>query len=245
MKKIGGFFDILVESFKKKWWMYLIFFVAFFFVARTWLILSPLWKSIPFLSALLISFLFLMMTKMRSLSILYCKLSMGLFIIVSFASLAFTLLTSSPARESDAFSVIYLIGLNLQFSIFILLIKDLILMRAINLITNKRWNQMIFFVALLFLYVSWFFGMIYSNPNMDGIRSSVGEQFNRVNGIESWYFSITTLTTLGTGEFYPVGNCRIVASIEVITGFFLFSVMAGLVAGAAYDAIRRRRLPKT
>jgi len=245
MSKINGFFDAFGESFKRRWWAYIIFFVVFIFVTRNWLTLAPMWKSIPFLMTFLISFLFLMMTKMRSWSIIYCKVSMTLFIIASIIALAYTALTSSPARESDAFNIVSFIALNLQLSIFLVLTKDIILMRAINFIVNEKWYQMIFFVVLLLVYVSWFFAMIYSNPNLDGIRSSVGANFNRITGMESWYYSVTTLTTLGYGDFYPVGNCRFVASIEMVTGFILMSVMAGLVAGAAYDAIRRRRLPES
>jgi len=245
VKATDEFSRALKKSLLKKWWIYIIFFVMFIFVTRNWLTLTPLWKSIPFLSTLLISFLFLMMTKMRSWSIIYCDISMALFIIASIIALAYTSLTSSPARESDAFNIVSFIALNLQFSIFIVLAKDIILARSIDFVVNEKWYQLIFFVALLFVYVSWFFAMIYSNPNMDGIRSTVGENFNKVRGTESWYFSITTLATLGTGEFIPVGNCRPVAEVEVITGFILLSVMVGLVAGAAYDAIKRRRLPES
>jgi len=45
----------------------------------------------------------------------------------------------------------------------------------------------------------------------------------------SFYFSITTWTTLGYGDFAPVENLRIVASFEALMGYFYMAILVGLL----------------
>lgn len=184
MKILEDYSKAFGESIHRRWWVYVIFFIAFFIVARTWLVQSPPWKSVIFLLTLVVTFFFLMSTKSRSLAVRYCRISMILFMISFFISFSAFLATSGPARETDAFNLSSLVGLNLQLSVFIMILKDIIIARAINLITHKRWVQIAASIIVLFIYVSWF-ATIYSSPNMDGIESSIGENFDRVNGMES------------------------------------------------------------
>ena len=43
----------------------------------------------------------------------------------------------------------------------------------------------------------------------------------------SVYFSIVTFTTLGYGDAQPIGNSRIISSIEALLGFVMYSSLVG------------------
>lgn len=50
------------------------------------------------------------------------------------------------------------------------------------------------------------------------------------NFIDSFYFSIVTFTTLGYGDFHPVGFARFVAGIEALVGASLIALFTVIVA---------------
>ena len=50
------------------------------------------------------------------------------------------------------------------------------------------------------------------------------------------YFSVSTLTTLGYGDFFPTPEARMVAAIEAFTGY----VLLGLVVGTAFTHLSHR-----
>ncbi len=53
---------------------------------------------------------------------------------------------------------------------------------------------------------------------------------------DSLYYSVATFTTLGYGDFYPVGVGRAIAGLEALTGY----VVLGLLASTAASAISPR-----
>jgi len=58
----------------------------------------------------------------------------------------------------------------------------------------------------------------------------------------SLYFSIVTEATLGYGDYRPVGYCRAVAVLQVLTGYALFGLMIAKLTssfGAKYRRIQR------
>lgn len=62
---------------------------------------------------------------------------------------------------------------------------------------------------------------------MDGTQSGapVSHSF-----ADSLYYSIVTFTTLGYGDFYPVGAGRALAAMEAVTGYIILGVLASTAA---------------
>ena len=59
-----------------------------------------------------------------------------------------------------------------------------------------------------------------------GIRrlKEIDEDDNRVSFLDAFYFSMVTFTTLGYGDWYPVGRYRIVVIIEGLIGWLLLAL---------------------
>lgn len=63
---------------------------------------------------------------------------------------------------------------------------------------------------------------------------SIGGQFSG-SGLDFFYFSITSYTTLGVGDLFPHGMLRLLAGIEALTGF----VLIGWSASFTYLAMEK------
>jgi ion channel len=50
------------------------------------------------------------------------------------------------------------------------------------------------------------------------------------------YFSVSTLTTVGDGDFFPMPQTRLVAAIEALTGY----VLLGLAVATAFTPLSHR-----
>jgi len=61
-----------------------------------------------------------------------------------------------------------------------------------------------------------------------------------IDFFDALYFSITTWTTIGYGDFSPIPSCRLVTSIEAILGYYamaMFIVLAGMYIKDAQDTV--------
>jgi inward rectifier potassium channel len=90
------------------------------------------------------------------------------------------------------------------------------------------------FIAVIFIF------FISINIIFTGIYFFIGAvQFDGVSGGSNWkifrelfYFSTQTITTVGYGHVYPVGDAaNIVAGIEALTGFLSLAIATGLIYG--------------
>lgn len=61
---------------------------------------------------------------------------------------------------------------------------------------------------------------------ISAISMDLGEFKQTTNVLDIFYFSLTTITTLGLGSIEPTGHLRMVAGIESATGFLLISCSA-------------------
>ena len=108
---------------------------------------------------------------------------------------------------------------------------------AINLhITFSKIKKELFYfilIAIFMIYVSsvgiWFF----ENPTNS-------ENFPDI--IESTWWSVVTLTTVGYGDIYPITvGGRVFASLLIFIGLGVFAVPAGLIAGAFSDVFKNNK----
>lgn len=61
-----------------------------------------------------------------------------------------------------------------------------------------------------------------------------------VEGVDYLYFSFTTFTTLGYGDISPVGHCRLVSSLEAVSGIISFGFTIAGIQLAVRELERRR-----
>jgi len=62
-----------------------------------------------------------------------------------------------------------------------------------------------------------------------GIYLELGDFKQPATSMDIFYFSLTTITTLGLGSIEPDGHLRMVAGVESATGFLLISCSASKV----------------
>ncbi len=98
-------------------------------------------------------------------------------------------------------------------------------------------------VALLFLSTVLAFGALYwlLTPSQHGIleANQSPEAFDLFHGI---YFSVVTASSLGYGDFRPVGVSRILATIEVVLGLFFIGVLIASYTSKKVTSIVSRSL---
>ncbi|MEP7014726.1 MAG: ion channel [Verrucomicrobiota bacterium] len=86
------------------------------------------------------------------------------------------------------------------------------------------WPHFIGFITLTYLVLNLFFGLFYMFGK-DSIAGMTPGSF-----LESFFFSVQTLATVGYGHLYPQTLYgHIVTTIEIMTGMFLLAVMTGLI----------------
>lgn len=90
--------------------------------------------------------------------------------------------------------------------------------------------DVIFLLVTLFLII-FFFAALYRWAGLTGSQGITQNLWLCV------YFSITTITTVGFGDYVPAHpNGRIIASAEALSGYFLL----GFLAATMLDLIRNR-----
>ena len=86
-------------------------------------------------------------------------------------------------------------------------------------------------IAFLFLTVV-FFAVLFAELGL--VDSLSGrETHNFWTGL---YFSVSTLTTVGYGDFFPMPETRLVAAVEALTGY----VLLGLAVATAFTHLSHR-----
>lgn len=70
-----------------------------------------------------------------------------------------------------------------------------------------------------------------------GIRDSSG--VISVSYAEAFYFSVVTWTTLGYGDFVPVGHTRWVVIIQVLAGYVLMALLIAVLVRIISDPAKR------
>ena len=232
----SDFLDKIKISVRKKPVFSILFFATYLVLIVFWRRNLPPWKVYPFLLVVFVTFLFLIVSERRTITMKYCKISLIVFLIFLIAGVIINQFTSNPIT----LKILYIIALNLKLSVFLVFLRDIIFANSIEYIVKRKWYHIITGIVLLWIYVSWIFAIAYSHPSLGCVCTETQSNFDSTNSINNWYFSITTITTVGYGDFYPTGLCKVIANIEMLLGFFLMSVMAGLVAGAAYEEIKRK-----
>ena len=232
----SDFLDKIKISVIKKPVFSILFFATYLVLIVFWRRNLPPWKVYPFLLVVFVTFLFLIVSERRTITMKYCKISLIVFLIFLIAGVIINQFTSNPIT----LKILYIIALNLKLSVFLVFLRDIIFANSIEYIVKRKWYHIITGIVLLWIYVSWIFAIAYSHPSLGCVCTETQSNFDSTNSINNWYFSITTITTVGYGDFYPTGLCKVIANIEMLLGFFLISVMAGLVAGAAYEEIKRK-----
>jgi hypothetical protein len=56
------------------------------------------------------------------------------------------------------------------------------------------------------------------------------------------YFSVVTFTTLGYGDYIPIGYARIVASIQSLLGLGYFAFLIGVSSSIFYSNIQKNNI---
>jgi hypothetical protein len=99
--------------------------------------------------------------------------------------------------------------------------------RRVLLGPDRLWFE-VFTTALNFTLFILTFGVLYYYI---GIIDSTAEGSPVVHHLpNSLYYSVVTVTTLGYGDFYPVGTGRLLAAIEALTGYLILGVLASTFA---------------
>jgi hypothetical protein len=134
---------------------------------------------------------------------------------------------------SDSF--IKTIIITLAGVVFVYFFLWLIIMNAHTLLDKAELRmKATSFSLIYFLYLVVIFGTVYS---ITGVLDNASPQNNIIHSLDICvYYSIVTFTTLGYGDFYPVGAGRAVAAIQAITGF----VVLGITASTAASVISKK-----
>ena len=89
----------------------------------------------------------------------------------------------------------------------------------------------IFLITILvFSIVYWRYGLIHQNEHV------------KISFLEAAYFSVTTLTTLGYGDFAPIPRIRHITSVQAVLGYVSLGLWIGLINKkiGQLDAMRQK-----
>jgi len=93
---------------------------------------------------------------------------------------------------------------------------------TVRLGIDGRWENFMFsLIGVLGVITSFAFVYHATGLNISGNWSSVTFR-------DAWYFSAVTWTTLGYGDFSPVGDVRIFAVIEALLGYLFTAIIIGV-----------------
>ncbi|AXR06606.1 MULTISPECIES: ion channel [Alteromonadales] len=93
---------------------------------------------------------------------------------------------------------------------------------------SKVWTktQAVVFIAICSqLLLAVIFALAYAT----GLTLELGGFKQPAAAVDIFYFSLTTITTLGLGSIEPTGHLRMLAGVESATGFLLISCSASKV----------------
>ena len=109
--------------------------------------------------------------------------------------------------------------------------------RVLQLINEISIPWMLVFVnALLVVYAVGYWALASAGEAHGLVAADSGA----VSFLDSLYFSVVTLTSLGYGDIQPHGLSRLLASTEVIVGLSFFGVMIAKISSVKQDYILRR-----
>jgi inward rectifier potassium channel len=95
---------------------------------------------------------------------------------------------------------------------------------AYQWLLGLRWPHFAAFVAAIYIVLNLIFATVYSLGG-NSIANLKSASF-----VESFFFSVQTLATVGYGHMYPQTLYgHIATTIEIMTGMFLLAVMTGLI----------------
>ncbi len=105
-------------------------------------------------------------------------------------------------------------------------------LRDVNLylkLIDTTWPRFLAVVLSIFLAVNMLFAAIYLAIGADHLKGHEPEMSTFLN---AFFFSVHTLTTVGYGNIYPVGEqANAVAALEAATGLMIFALATGLLYG--------------
>lgn len=119
-----------------------------------------------------------------------------------------------------------IILINLFFSLFLVFIwktKE----EFFKSIKGNKWKNVVYFNAMFWGYSLWFSVILYNI--LDCLCATSCCNTDQITYWDLYYSSLSTLTTLGIGDIVPCGSCRLLAGIEAFIGFFLISIIAGII----------------
>ncbi|GAA6136814.1 hypothetical protein NBRC116583_05610 [Arenicella sp. 4NH20-0111] len=125
-----------------------------------------------------------------------------------------------------------------EISVILLIIAYPMFITTVGLMigNNDGWygEAISFFVMLIvatvaiFAVIYWRYGLLANGEHID------------ISILESIYFSITTWTTLGYGDFAPIPRIRHITSIQAIMGYVGLGLWVGLMSGYINNLNRLR-----
>jgi hypothetical protein len=78
--------------------------------------------------------------------------------------------------------------------------------------------EFIIVIILVFAVIYWRYGLMYQG------------QFTQISILDSLYFSVTTFTTLGYGDFSPTPRIRHITSVQALLGYISLGIWMGLIS---------------
>ena len=109
-----------------------------------------------------------------------------------------------------------------------------------------KWWHLLFGVCLLTFGGAFIYTIVHQFvPAADLVPTYLkdGETDNTPVFLRALYFSIVTEATLGYGDYRPTGLCRIIACLQVLTGYGLFGIIvAKLTSSLGAHSRRLQRL---
>lgn len=94
---------------------------------------------------------------------------------------------------------------------------------------DTTWPRFLSSVLLIFLAINMLFAGIYMAIGLDHLHGTEPEMTDFLN---TFFFSVHTLTTVGYGNVFPVGTfANAIAALEAATGLMVFALGTGLLYG--------------
>jgi hypothetical protein len=130
------------------------------------------------------------------------------------------LVIADKVFETPAFALGELLGYFLFISLSVYLVSRQVLFTG-NVDANKIVGAVCIYILLGFL---WAFAYMLCEHLFPGSFSGLDSGVWQENLEQFLYYSMVTLTTLGYGDFTPVGISRAIAAIEAFTGSFTIAL---------------------
>jgi len=95
-------------------------------------------------------------------------------------------------------------------------------------LVTLTWLAFLYFTVLFLVLITMIFGLFYYFTNTITLNYANADSTNIVSIWDAFFFSITSITTLGYGDIRAVGVGRIAAGTESTIGFMFFGVFTAL-----------------